>query len=68
MLKNERLKRNMSSDPVQREILRIISWGVNIKRNEPVPDPFQNMERIRGDEDMTNRALKKVRRLCHCWN
>jgi hypothetical protein len=36
-----------------------MSSGVNIKRNEPVPDPFQNMERIRGDEDMRNRALKK---------
>jgi hypothetical protein len=58
-LKNDRLKRNMSADPVQREIFRIMSSGVSIKRNEPVPDPFQNTERIRGDEDMTNRALKK---------
>jgi hypothetical protein len=46
----------MSSDPVQREIFRIMSSGVSIKRNEPVPDSFQNMERIRGDEDMTNRV------------
>jgi hypothetical protein len=36
-----------------------MSPGVSIKRNELVPDPFQNIERIRGDEDMANRALKK---------
>jgi hypothetical protein len=49
----------MNSDPVQREIFRIVSSGVGIKRNKPGPDPFQKMEKIRGDEDMTNRALKK---------
>jgi hypothetical protein len=59
LLKNDRLKRNMSSDPVQREIFRIMSSSANIKRNEPVPDPFQNMERMRGNEDMRNKALKK---------
>jgi CRISPR/Cas system CSM-associated protein Csm4 (group 5 of RAMP superfamily) len=56
---DDRLKRNINSDPVQREIFRIMSSAVSIKRNEPVPDPFQNMETIRGDEDMTNKALKK---------
>jgi hypothetical protein len=58
----------MSSGSVQRQIFRIMSSGVRIKRNEPVPDPFQNMERIKGDEDMTNRALKEVRRSCNCHN
>jgi hypothetical protein len=36
-----------------------MSSGVSIKRKEPVPDSFQNVERIRGDKDMMNRALKK---------
>jgi hypothetical protein len=42
--------------------------GREHQRNEPVSDPFQNMERISGNEDMTNRALKKVRRSCNCCN